>query len=408
MKLKKLCAAVLALCLCLALFAGSASATETYAISHVNCQSYPNSTNGNTLPFVGQNYSDFYCATTTAGVVVTGWSLIDGNGNACSGKVENRSYTLNIYVSSQAVNYLFNAGTGASINNESASITVAADGLSATISRSIYPLFIAPTIYHHPTDESHNAGETFSYTASASKLYDSFQWYVCSPSGMQVTKAEEIRNVSPTAEAVITDAGDYVRCNLHNVDAGLDGWQVYCTFISTAGQTSTNKASIIVKNAAEVLATPEPTPEIVVTPTPQIIETPAPEIVTTPEPEIEVVTEAWEDAWSTDEDSHWHASALPENTDTADVGSHTYTWTETAPATWTEEGEETGTCTVCGYQTTRAPEKTDPLTGTTFGIPNLAFFAAGGLGILMLLAAASIGIGNAIAGAKARRRRRNG
>ena len=410
-------------CFLMAAAPAFATGMDSIAIDRVQCQSYPGNA-GADLPFVGQDYSAFSCGTITPGISVTGWSLVDNSGTPCSGIVENRNYTLNISVASQAVNFLFTPDTRASINGEQAVLTPSADGLSATLSRYIAPRLVAPTIWHSPTDESHDAGETFSFTASASPLYDSFQWYLRSPDG-QVIKAEEVTGLFPAVTATITDLGksNGCRCNLHNVNANLNNWLAYCVFKSAAGETSTDKASIKVKNADSIVIVPQPSPTPAVQETPSlanggiwIVETPTPEPVSTPAaasaqssswedelPEgIYIIDEDWDAAWTYDEDYHWHKSLIPENNDVSDKGTHDLAWSVTTPATKKADGVETGVCSECGYTTSRSLAYVRTAAGA--GAPDMLKWIIGVLGGIIVLAAIII-IGQYIKDKRRRKRR---
>ncbi len=67
-----------------------------------------------------------------------------------------------------------------------------------------------------------------------------------------------------------------------------------------------------------------------------------------------------ESKWVSDATSHWRAATCEHTTEVKDKAEHTYDDGEiTAPATCTEEGEKTYTCTVCGYKKTEAIAKTE-------------------------------------------------
>lgn len=333
--------------------AGFADDIPIYSIDSVLIQTYPGS-GGNDLPYVSQQYSDFYVQTSTSGVYVSGWSLTDSSGAACTGKIEYKEYTLRVDLASQAVNSIFTADTQAFINNEPAWITVSPDGFSASVSRTVLPKLVGATVWKHPGPESHEAGRTFSFTASASPYYESVQWYLRSPQN-ESRKVEDVGSLFAGCSAQIADHGaGGTTCNLINVPPQMDGWSVYCAFIGIAGQTNTSDAKITVTDAAVLLATPAPTPEPVPTPapTPQAVEE-TPEPTPAPTPGIVIVTEAWSSEWSFDRDSHWHESKIPEVTDVNEKAPHTMIWTETRTATKKLDGEEKGVCEVCGYTETR-------------------------------------------------------
>jgi len=387
MKLKKRVLFVLILSLVLSLFPAAALAgnIELYGIEKVLLQTYPGSA-GNDLPIVGQDISTFTAQTTTPGVVVTGWSLVDDNGVQCTGKVQERMYTMSVNISSVVVNSVFTSGTKAYINNEPADITVSSDGMSATASRYIMHRLIAPTVWKDPGDESHNAGETFSYVASASPYYDTVEWYVLSPYN-ESTRVEEIGNVFPDVTASVHDHGaSGSTMNLNRVPGAMNEWMVYCIFKGAGGQAKSKNAMINVLNAepAVVMIEPSPTP----VPTPTITAAPVITIVETPEPtmDIWVVEEDWSDEWTYDNTSHWHASRIPGVTDVNSKGEHTLIWTETKPATKKEDGERQGVCSVCGYTETQPVVYVKPQR-TSINLPSSVKWIIGiVVGILVLAA----------------------
>ena len=64
--------------------------------------------------------------------------------------------------------------------------------------------------------------------------------------------------------------------------------------------------------------------------------------------------------WQYDDTSHWHACMTKKHTDVADKADHTFNeGVVTTPATETAEGVLTLTCTVCGFQKTKAIGKLD-------------------------------------------------
>ena len=385
MKLRKLLPALLTVCVFLSLCSSAiADDFETYSIDRILIQTFPGN-GGNDLPYVYQDISAFYAQTTSPGVSVTGWSLIDGNGTSCTGKVENKSYTLNVSVASQVSNSLFSQNTQAYINNEPASVSISGDGLSATVSRSIQPRLVAATIWKDPGDEEHEAGHTFSYNSSASPYYTSVQWYVRSPQN-QSYKVEEIGDVFGGVTYQISDHGaNGSTCNLIAVPPQMDGWTVYCSFVGAAGATNSKDAKISVIGA-KATPTPAPTPTPTPIPTPQPTPKPTPVAVTpVPTPEVIAVTEEWSEEWSGDAANHWHASRNPGVTDVKDLAPHEMVWTQTKEATKKEDGEETGVCSICGYSETR-PILYSETENSLLDIPALAEWGIVALGAILLIA----------------------
>lgn len=381
---KKVLSLLLCLLICAAAFPAFATAEDYVGIDKVLIQTYPGQ-GGNDLPYVSGDISAFYASTTTTGVSVTGWSLVDDGGNQCTGRVEEKYYTMSITLTSQAVNYVFTRDTRGYINNESAELSyLSNDGLTATFSRRIMPRLIAPTIWHNPTDETHNAGERFSFAASASPYYDSFQWYLRSPYNEKY-EVEACGDIFTGTSANVIDNGSAgTTCNLNNVSENFDGWMVYCVFKGVGGETPTQNATIHIKNKPEPTSAPTPAPAA--TPEPTI------EIVATPEPTsaITIIEHDYSEDWSYDETSHWHADKIPMSESVSDKGPHDMIWTETSPATKKASGEEKGVCSVCGYEESRSIEYVKPV--RTARVPKAVKWIVGIVGGIVVLGAAVVGI----------------
>ena len=60
-------------------------------------------------------------------------------------------------------------------------------------------------------------------------------------------------------------------------------------------------------------------------------------------------THSFSSVWEHNDLSHWHQCTCGEHGDEA---FHTYTWTVLKAPTATEDGEQKGVCSVCGYQQT--------------------------------------------------------
>ena len=298
--MKKLLSTILVLMLIVTMIPVFASAEES--VSKVSIRTYPDSSYGydnNQVPLVGQDASYIYALVSNGAASLNNYYLLYG-GSVATGALKYETYTFCAEVTPNA-GYIFDASTTASVNNESANISVSSDGMSATITINMLPRAEAPRIAHEPTDETHNAGEVFSFVASATN-YDTFQWYLVSPYNATY-KAEEVGSVG--LSGTVSDLGTSVRWNLHTVPADFNGWRVYCVFTGIAGQTQTRQAYINVNGAADpyqpVYVGVSPTPAassgiwIVETPEPSsdiwIVETPEPSndiwIVETPEPTTE-------------------------------------------------------------------------------------------------------------------------
>ena len=59
-------------------------------------------------------------------------------------------------------------------------------------------------------------------------------------------------------------------------------------------------------------------------------------------------THSFSSVWEHNDISHWHQCTCGEHGDEA---FHTYTWTVLKAPTATEDGEQKGVCSVCGYET---------------------------------------------------------
>ena len=361
-------------------------------VDRVLCQTLPG--NGSVdLPSVGQDYSAFSCRASIDGIHVESWALVDGSGVPCTGMIENKPYTLYINVATNDPNYVFTLDSRAFVNNEASSLTIADDWHYATITRQIKPHYLAPTVWHNPTDEAHNRGDLFAFLASAQPGYTSFEWYLRSPDNREI-RAENITEIYPEVRVSIEDLGKGtgVRCNFNKVPAGLDGWAVYCIFRLYEQKAVTKDAYIRVLDAASATPTPAPTPEPTPTPAPTPMPTPSPTPAPTPEPTPEpeeelpegiyITPEDWDLNWSYDEDYHWHESLNPDSNETSDRGTHDLEWTEVTPATKQKEGTEEGVCAVCGYKTTRPVAYVSP-TGAS---PDIVMYAIYGVGGALALA----------------------
>ena len=299
--MKKAVSLALAL-LIIASLCGAGYSENIVGVEKVNVETYPFKGSGNDLPTVGQSVSTFYAGTITAGISVTGVSLVDDSGATCSGTVENKNYTLNVAIVSNASNYVFTPSTKAYINGVAASISPSADGLSAMLSRYIKPNVVDPVIYKNPGDENHDKNSLFSFTASASQVFTSFQWYIMSTYGEKFTP-EELASAYPGVTCSVKDVGGgVVRINIGNPYDEMTGWLVYCVFTGASGTpVTTSKATMTIKGAEAGTYRPSPSIEIVSTPegttvdgitVPEgvtIVETPTPQItiIETPEPAAE-------------------------------------------------------------------------------------------------------------------------
>ena len=271
------------------------------AISKVSIRIYPDSSYGydnNQDPLVGEDASYIYALISNGEVTLSNgdYYLMDGGARA-SGAIKDQNYTF--FARVYAVGgYVMNEYTTASVNNEAAYITVAPDGLSADITITVTPRVEGPAIYKSPSSETHPAGETFFFTASAGN-YDTFQWYIRTPYNIDYKAEDAYDKVG--LYATVQDCGTYVNCNLHTVSENFNGWRVYCVFTGKGGENLTSMATVNVTGAPDPYTTPTPeaTSQIWIVDTPEptsqiwIVETPTPEIIVveTPEPTVEPTAE---------------------------------------------------------------------------------------------------------------------
>ena len=342
--MKKFLSLALALVLCLALVPVAASA-ET-PVRKVLIETKPNWSVGyNETPEVGQEISDIVVDCSTAQYVES-WNL-DG---LTSGTVENRTYTINVNVATYG-DEVFDSNTVAYINNVAATVSII-DPQHATISRSDYAArLVPPQIYHSPTGETHPAGDVFSFTATADR-FTSYKWFIRTDYGEDMD-VDKFNKSYDGVWAKVTDIDSGTRCNIHGVLESMDGWAVYCVFSGIGGDSYTDYGFMNVKAPVVNSPTPKATPS----PAVQVVDE-NPEIEVVEEKEepagVVVIEHDWADEWTFDENSHWRQDLIPGNeAEQGEKGPHELVWTTTREATKKADGEESGVCSVCGYETKR-------------------------------------------------------
>jgi hypothetical protein len=120
------------------------------------------------------------------------------------------------------------------------------------------PTPVAPVITGHPASQSVAAGSNVSFSASASGTpLPTVQWQQSTDSGVTFT---DISGATSTTLA------------LNNVTTGMSGYEYQAVFSNSAGQATTNAATLTVTPPSPPPPPPPPTP----TPTPAPSPTPTP------------------------------------------------------------------------------------------------------------------------------------
>ena len=155
------------------------------------------------------------------------------------------------------------------------------------------------TITKRPTGEKVNEGGKAVFIAKAENYNDLFWTFT---KGLEALFPEDALKTFPGLKISGQDTGTLV---LSNIPAALDGWSVFCTFVSTTDQKETKYALITVHS------------------------------------------HTFEGAWGCDDTKHWQTCSCGEK---GNVSEHTFeAWTTEVVPTKTSEGLQTRKCTVCGY-----------------------------------------------------------
>ena len=243
--LKKIFSVLLVLLMMLSLVP-FASAEE---IGKVMIQVFPNASFGtNQNPIVGYEASKIQVKSSDNKVTINSFYVVDkGTGSQITGKLEYKTYEMHIQVVGKDGNVI-SQSAGASVNNELASISVDGNGV-ADVAWSFLAAPIAPTIYHSPTDERHEIGGTFSFTATCSDPDAKPKWYIYDQVNNRNTVAE-LTGKYDNMQLIesITENGT-ARLNIHNAVEGIDGWSVACSFTNDAGTVWTERAYCRVTNS---------------------------------------------------------------------------------------------------------------------------------------------------------------
>lgn len=412
-------ALLLALCLCASLLclaperAEAAEANTQDAIktvSKVLCSLNYTPVVMMDLKFVTVSSSSTDCSITSAY-----WT--DASGAQVSGSFKTGTYTLNV---NYAVNtgMVFAATVAGYINNKAdgVSVTVAADGKTATLRKTYEAEIWAPTVVKQPGSEKVDLGGWCSFAVSGTYV-ESYEWYLESADGVQRMPAA---NASAAWMGVTVSGENTDRLVIHRVIEEMDGWRAFCRLYSVnrVSYTDTKRASITITNV------PTPAPTAVFTPVPLDVPTPSP--VTSEAAELPVATLAPTQEelpvatmapsaprsyyYGADFGTHWRV--YTDTGETSEPEPHLYVWHETRAATPEQQGEESGICSVCGQEVRRTFNYEGPVKqavdlgiGETLGIEgfsDIQLLLLGGAAVCLLLLILSA----ALSPRRSRRRRK--
>ena len=350
--LLSLCLVVSLLCLAPA----RAEAADVGAIDRVLCSL-------NYSPVAMMELQYVKVSTSSADCYITSAIWTDPTGAQVTGTFGTGNYTLTVTYSA-AGDKVFSAGALGYINNKNdgVSVSVSADGKTATLQKTFSAEIWAPTAVKQPTSEKVSMGSWTSFAVS-STYAESHEWFFESADGKQTVPAA---NASAAWSGLSVTGMDSEHLVLHNVPAEMDGWKVYCRHwsVNHLNYTDTSRATISVIN----IPTPAPTPEF--TPVPLEVPSPEPAAEATPVPtplmadggsdtgaETQAVPEATPApvnrsySYAGDSTAHW--LVYDDNGETGEREEHLYVWHETRAATNEQDGEETGVCSICGQTATR-------------------------------------------------------
>ena len=361
---RRLLSLLLSLCVCVSLLCLApvrASAAETVVIDRVLCSlNYP--------PVAMMDLSFVNISSSSTNCTINSAFWTDGAGSQVSGTFGTGNYTLNVTYTANA-GCAFSPTAAGYINNKADGVTVSvsADGSTATLRKTYEAEIWAPTAIKQPGSETVNMGGWTSFAVSATYA-ESHEWFFESPDGAQKVAAAD---ASAVWQGVTVSGADSERLVIHYVALGLDGWRVFCRHwsVNHVSYTDSSRATITITGIPTPAPTPEFTPIPMEAPTaePLTPEEPAEEPLTPEEPAetpaaqepAAAVTPAETPApapaersfsYSNDGQSHWRVYDDGESGSRED---HLYVWHETRAATSEQAGEETGVCSICGYAVTR-------------------------------------------------------
>lgn len=305
--------------------------------------------------------TDRCIATTSTEGLAFSYGWYDTAGQPVTGNFEVAYYDL-VMRFTAADGYVIKPDVAAYLNNSPRDLTVsvAADGKSATIAKRFEAAIWRPIVFKSPGDEVKEEGSWVSYAVSGA-YYTDLTWELTSPDGNTTIDAERAIQQFP---GVNVDNNHFDRINFYNLQTSMNGWNLVAVFHGVEDLQTRSNATVlqVTPDPNKTPATPEPTPTPEATPE----ATPAPENPAAPEtapavpgeePAIEPTSEhehSFAEAWSFDDQKHWHDCTGCE--ERAEEAEHSFVWTETKKATSAEPGEEEGVCEVCGFTTVREKE----------------------------------------------------
>ena len=112
-----------------------------------------------------------------------------------------------------------------------------------------------PLVTKNPSDETHYVGETATFIADAAN-YDSLEWYFQAPNGT-VTSLDAFKTQFPACNVL---GQGTTTLKITNLQTGLNGWEVFCSFnrSGSTGCTTTVATIYVLIPAAPVYTTPAP------------------------------------------------------------------------------------------------------------------------------------------------------
>ncbi len=377
---RRLLTALLCLCLCLGLCTlcpAQAEASDVMVIRKVL-------TTTTFTPVALMELQYVTAATSTSGVYITEYGWYD---TATNVRITDNFTTRPVEVQITLCTYdgvEFADDVAVYLNNVAASYVLSADHRYLTLSRTYTPDVWKPSIIKNPEDEYVEEGGYASFSATA--IYNlGFQWMVLNPANWEHFSVDEL----PGRYGVTVSNNGTDRVTIFGVTREMNGLRFYCTFLGAVKGDYYNADSlgatlhVLFDPAVPLYTGEEPEEEEPVETEPEEQpaeeaageEQPAEETENT-EPEEneeprEVHTHVFSEDWLFDESMHWRECECGERTE---QGAHQLEWTLTQRATKKQVGMETGTCTTCGYSTTR---ETD-YDGISDGL-RLAIVGVGGL-----------------------------
>ncbi len=340
----------LILLLCLLLSLGTVMAPQAFAEDAVITKVL---TTISATPVALMDPSLITAATSTPGCYISGAAWFDANGKAAVGAFNAETYRLEIRVSASE-GYTFDANAACYLKNSAVTAVPDGTGKAITLVREYTAAIWAPTIYKHPGSETVNEGEWASFVVSGTYIRD-YQWMLVNPTDTETVLVSNLKDRFPSMDS---GGNGSTKLFLYHIPYELNGWKVVCNFIGAGNNNSVRSQGAI------LTVIPDPS-RVQETPAPELEEPPAADASGTLEdPDLPVESEPAEEAterpvhehsyssvWAYDSDQHWHE--CPEDGARSEEEAHSFIWTEAKAATTRSPGLEDGTCSICGYHTTR-------------------------------------------------------